>query len=80
MYVKQKVVKITGEVRGDISLMLPCVDVNSQGRITSITYNYSDIPSNVLREAVNKCFSIEDLTIQEPGIEQIVSRIYSGEG
>jgi ABC-2 type transport system ATP-binding protein len=76
IYVKQKVIKITGEVRDDIRLTLPNIEVNTQGRITSIYYDYSAIPSNILLEAINKCFAIEDLTIQEPDIEQIVSRIY----
>jgi ABC-2 type transport system ATP-binding protein len=78
MYVRRKVVKITGELRDDIRRFLPGVEVDTQGRITSIHYDYDAIPSSVLLEVINTCFDISDLTIQGPDIEEIVARIFSG--
>lgn len=76
-YVKEKVVRVTGEQHVKIEQFLPGASVVQDGRIATITYDHHSIPSSTLLETLNRCYSIEDIVIQEPSIESIVSRIYT---
>ncbi len=79
-YITQKVVRITGEVIQDIQNLLPGVTVTRNERYTSVSYDYRNISSSELLSVINQCFNIEDISIQDPGIEQVVSEIYATGG
>lgn len=78
-YITHKIAKVTGRQIKDVTTELEGVEVTENGHITSIKYDFKRIHSSQLLEALNKCFDIEDISIFDMGIEQVVSRIFSGE-
>jgi len=75
-YARRKVVTIAGRVIGDISLMLPLADVLREGQKTIITYDTRAYASDTLLQTVSKCFEVDDISIEEPGIDYVVSEIF----
>lgn len=75
-YVRDKMVKVTGGERGIILNLLPEAKISREGRITKIVYSSDKYSSGEVLGAVSKCFDIEDITIQEPDIDEVVSRIF----
>ena len=47
-----------------------------EGRTTKIVYRASEYSSQRMLGALSTCFQIEDITIQEPDIDEVVSRIF----
>ncbi len=78
-YITKKIIRITGQERQDIGRLLSGLKVERNGRITSVTYD-TNFPSGQLLSLINQCFDIEDITIQDPGIEKVVSEIYATGG
>jgi ABC-2 type transport system ATP-binding protein len=78
-YITHKIAKVTGKQKKDVTTELEGVEVTANGHITSIKYDFKQIPSSQLLEALNRCFDIEDISIFDMGIEQVVSRIFNGE-
>ena len=81
-YVTEKMVRVTGREREEIRLLLPEARITAEGRTTKVVYQpqqYSN--SKEVLHAVTRAFEIEDITIQEPDIDEVVSRIFQkGEG
>ena len=75
-YAASKVVTIAGECRQDIKGLLPAVMLSVDGRKTRITYDVRQYDSNEILQAISRCYNVEDITIQEPGIDDVVSRIF----
>lgn len=75
-FVSDKVVMIAGESTGDIGALLPAASIHVEGRKTRITYDARQYSSGELLQAISQCYAIEDITIQEPGIDDVVSRIF----
>ena len=77
-YVKERMVKVVGARLGEIRALLPDVRVTQEGRTTKIVYALEKYSSEQILSAVSRCFRIEDITIQEPDIDEVVSRIFDG--
>ena len=77
-YVRERMVKVVGARLGEIRALLPDVRVTQEGRTTKIVYALEKYSSEQILSAVSRCFRIEDITIQEPDIDEVVSRIFDG--
>lgn len=78
-YVREKMIKVTGRGRGTVSELLPDARISIEGRTTKIVYDARKYSSEQVLGAVSRAFDIEDITIQEPDIDEVVSRIFNGE-
>lgn len=80
-YVTEKMVRVTGKQREEIRMLLPGANITEEGRTTKIVYQPDQYSSEEVLHAVTSAFEIEDITIQEPDIDEVVSRIFQkGEG
>lgn len=80
-YVTEKMVRVTGKQKEEIRLLLPEARITAEGRTTKVVYQPKHYSSEEVLNAVTRAFEIEDITIQEPDIDEVVSRIFSkGEG
>ena len=75
-YVKQKVVKVIGRIKNDVRLLLPEASINTEGMTTTINYEIEKYSSEQIIHAISSAFMIEDITIQEPGIDEVISKIF----
>ncbi len=75
-YVHDKIVKVVGKKLREIDHVLPNVRAVQEGRTTKIVYRASEYSSQQMLGALSACFQIEDITIQEPDIDEVVSRIF----
>lgn len=78
-FVRDRMIQVVGNKEGDIHALLPRAAVTQEGRVTKIVYPISEYTSAQVLEAVSRSFCIEDITIQEPDIDDVVSRIFGGE-
>lgn len=78
-FVHDKMVQVVGRQEGDIHSLLPTARITIEGRVTKIVYPTDSYSSKEVLAAVSECFAIEDITIQEPDIDEVVSRIFGGE-
>jgi ABC-2 type transport system ATP-binding protein len=78
-YVNDKMVKVAGQQRKPIQSLLPLARISVEGRMTKIIYRTEQYTSEQVLNAVSQAFEIEDITIQEPDIDEVVSRIFSKE-
>ena len=79
-FASKKVINLSGVMNGDIKKVLEDVDVFVDGRKARIEYESTRYtPENVLA-AISKCFTIEDISIQEPDIDYVVSKIFQEGG
>lgn len=80
-YVTEKMVRVTGREREERRLLLPEARITAEGRTTKVVYQPQQYSSEEVLHAVTRAFEIEDITIQEPDIDEVVSRIFQkGEG
>lgn len=79
LYVKDKMVQVAGKRRQDIASLLPSARISEQGRTTKIIYNKELYSSEQVLQAISQAFIIEDITIQEPSIDEVVSEIFEKE-
>lgn len=77
-YVKDKTIKVVGKRKKDIQLFLPGIKVSQEGRITNLIYQPDLYTTDQVLLAIIQSFDIEDITIQEPDIDDVVSRIFGG--
>lgn len=80
LYIQDKTVTVVGRQRQPLQPLLPNVRITVDGRKTKICYAKEAYSSEVVMQAISKAFEIEDITIQEPGIDEVVSRIFSQGG
>ncbi|MGF7142173.1 ABC-2 type transport system ATP-binding protein [Anaerotaenia torta] len=78
-YVRDKMVKVVGSLKRDIRPLLPEARITAEGRTTKIIYQTEQYSSEQVLNAISQSFEIEDITIQEPDIDEVVSRIFSRE-
>lgn len=78
-YVKDKMVKVVGNQKSEIQPLLPEARITVEGRTTKIMYHTEKYSSGQVLNAISQAFDIEDITIQEPDIDEVVSRIFSKE-
>ena len=72
-------IQVTGKQERDIRSLLPLARITMEGRVTRIVYPVREYSSAEVLSAVSGCFAIEDITIEEPDIDEVVSRIFAGE-
>lgn len=77
-YVKDKTIKVVGKRKNDIQFLLPGIKVSQEGRITNLIYQPDLYTTDQVLLAIIQSFDIEDITIQEPDIDDVVSRIFGG--
>lgn len=78
-FVRDKMIQVVGKQEGEIRQLLPLAKVTVEGRVTKIVYPTGEYSSDEVISAVSRSFYIEDITIQEPDIDEVVSRIFGGE-
>lgn len=78
-FVQDKMIQVVGKQERDIRSLLPAARISQEGRVTRIVYPVREYSSAEVLAAVSGCFAIEDITIQEPDIDEVVSRIFGGE-
>lgn len=78
-FVQDKMIRVVGRQEGDIHSRLPLAKISMEGRVTKIVYPVREYSSAEVLAAVSGCFAIEDITIEEPDIDEVVSRIFAGE-
>ena len=78
-FVQDKMIQVTGKQERDIRSLLPLARIPMEGRVTRIVYPVREYSSAEVLSAVSGCFAIEDITIEEPDIDEVVSRIFAGE-
>lgn len=78
-FVQDKMIQVVGKQESDIRKLLPLAKVTAEGRITKIVYPTGEYSSDEVISAISRSFHIEDITIQEPDIDEVVSRIFGGE-
>lgn len=78
-FVQDKMIQVVGKQERDIRSLLPAARIGREGRVTRIVYPIQEYSSAEVLAAVSGCFAIEDITIQEPDIDEVVSRIFGGE-
>lgn len=76
-YVHDRMIKVVGEKTEDIRRILPDAKITVEGRTNKIIYSQKQYTSEQVLNAVSRSFLIEDITIQEPDIDEVVSRIFS---
>lgn len=79
-FVQDKMIQVVGKQEGDVHSLLPRAKISVEGRVTKIVYPVREYTSAEVLAAVSGCFAIEDITIEEPDIDEVVSRIFAGEG
>lgn len=75
-YASGKTVTVLGRKTGDIQALLPLCTVKAEERKTTIAFANQDYPTQQVLDAVFRSFTVEDLTIAEPDIDHVVSRIF----
>ena len=75
-YATRKIVTIAGQPKGDIAQLLPGAQLHTEGRRAQISYDVHEYQPEAVLAAISKCYDIDDITIQEPGIDYVVSEIF----
>lgn len=76
-YVHDRMIKVVGKRTEDIGIILPNAKITVEGRTNKIIYDRKLYTSEQVLNAVSQSFLIEDITIQEPDIDEVVARIFS---
>ena len=79
-FASKKVIEISGLMKKDIKTVLPDIDVFVDGRKARIEYEAEKYTPEEMLATISKCFAIEDISIQEPDIDYVVSRIFTEGG
>ena len=79
-FVTEKTVKVVGKEKNDIKTLLPQADITSDPQKTTIIYDTTLYTSEQILSAISKSYDIDDITIQEPDIDYVVSKIFKQGG
>jgi len=75
-YATTRLISVKGNKR-DTSDMPGDVKIEDEGLTTKLTFDIRKHTSAEMLELVSRCFDVEDITIEEPGIDHVVSRIFT---
>ena len=78
-YVHERSIRVTGVQKSDIRKYLPDARISREGRVTRIDYPMQAYGAETVLNAVSQAFDIEDISIQAPDIDTVVSHIFSRE-
>jgi len=77
-YATTRLITLKGSVK-DADSIPNNVKIEAEGVTTKITYDTRNYSSAKVLEMISQCFDVRDITIEEPGIDYVVSRIFAGE-
>ena len=77
-YATTRLITIRGNAK-DISHLPESIKLEQDGVAVKLTYDTRDHNSAEILEIISRCFDVQDITIEEPGIDHVVSRIFAGE-
>ena len=76
-YASDKTVIIIGQMINDIKRALPTAQISADGQKTKIIYDAVQYSSGDILRIISECYDVEDITIQDPDINYVVSQIFS---
>jgi ABC-2 type transport system ATP-binding protein len=76
-YATNKTIIVAGQTVNDIKRVLPEAQISIDGQKTKIIYDSEKYSSGDILKIVSECYDIDDITIQDPDIDYVVSRIFS---
>jgi ABC-2 type transport system ATP-binding protein len=76
-YATTRLITVKGPATEDIAAIAPDVKAERDGQTTKLIFDIKKYTSNAMMEVVSRCFDIQDITIEEPGIDHVVSRIFT---
>ena len=76
-YATTRLINVKGRLTADISALAPDVEIKSDGLTTRLSFDTRSHSSSEMIDLVSRCFDIQDITIEEPGIDHVVSRIFT---
>ena len=77
-YATTRLITVKGNTRDQGIAYIPTgVQVSNEGVVTKLTYDIRNYTSARMLEWVSRCFNVEDITIEEPGIDHVVSQIFT---
>lgn len=76
-YATTRLITVKGTVTGDITVIAPDIAIQPDDRTTKLTFDTRSHTSSEMMDIVSRCFDIQDITIEEPGIDHVVSRIFT---
>jgi ABC-2 type transport system ATP-binding protein len=76
-YATTRLITVKGPVTGDITTIASDIAVQPDDRTTKLTFDTRSHTSSEMMDIVSRYFDIQDITIEEPGINQVVSRIFT---
>lgn len=79
-YASGKVILVTGEALCDPAQVLHGAKITTEGRRARIVFDAAVEASADLLQRISQCYAIEDITIQEPDIDDVVSKIFAQGG
>jgi len=77
-YATTRLITLKGSVK-DAEGVPSNVKIEEEGVTIKITYDTRNYTSAKVLEMISQCFDVRDITIEEPGIDYVVSRIFAGE-
>ena len=77
-YATNRLITIKGSEK-DFGKLPRDIAIEQEGITTKISYDTQNYSSAEMLEIVSRCFNVSDITIEEPGIDHVVSRIFAGE-
>lgn len=79
-YATTRLITVKGAVVGDIAAASPDIAVEHEGITTKLTFDVRRHTASEMMDIVSRYFDVQDITIEEPGIDHVVSRIFTEGG
>ncbi len=76
-YASGRMITVEGPALEEIVPLIPKAKVALDGLSTRITFDMADYNPREMLDLVSRCYDIKDITVNEPGIDQVVSQIFA---
>jgi ABC-2 type transport system ATP-binding protein len=76
-YASGRVITVEGPFSEEIAPLIPKAQVAEEGLTTRISFDTADYTAREMLDIVSRCCDIKDITVNEPGIDQVVSQIFA---
>ena len=77
-YATTRLITVRGDVKGQPFESMPAdVQIENEGVTTKLTFDTRNHTSAEMLERVSRCFDVQDITIEEAGIDHVVSKIFT---
>ncbi len=77
MYASGRTITVEGPALEAIAPLIPKAKVTLDGLSTRITFDTADYSAKEMLDLTSRCYDIKDITVNEPGIDQVVSQIFA---